>query len=149
MLYNEDTPNVIITARQRSKVVTGGAAVSSRKSRVSAIRIEEDMRHIITRVVGVCNRNPDGTSRQNLLKKFAKPGAEVILNHVESSEGDLNTIEVLLPYAEDKKPRCIGFLPGRVGEKLARRLDANHPVVAVIHDLITEDDPALHVKISF
>lgn len=107
------------------------------------------MHHIITRVVGVGNRNPDGTSRQNLLKKYAQPGVEVILNHVVSSEGDLNTIEVLLPFAEDKKPRCIGFLPGRVGEKLARHLDANHKVTAVIHDLITEDDPALRVMISY
>lgn len=107
------------------------------------------MHHIITRVVGVGNCNPDGTSRQNLLKKYARPGAEVILNHVLSKEGDPNTIEVLLPYAENKKPRCIGFLPGRVGEKLARRLDADHAVTAVIHDLITEEDPALRIKISY
>jgi hypothetical protein len=107
------------------------------------------MHHIVTRVVGVGNRNPDGTSRQSLLKKFAQPGTAVILNHVASKEGDPDTIEVLLPYADDKKPRCIGFLPGRVGEKLARHLDANHTVTAVIQDLITEDDPALRVKISF
>ena len=107
------------------------------------------MHHIVTRVVGVGNRNPDGTSRQHILKKYAQPGTEVILNHVKSHEGDPNTIEVLLPFAEDKKPRCIGFLPGRVGERLARHLDASHAVTAVIHDQVSEEDPALRVKISF
>ncbi len=107
------------------------------------------MHHIVTRVVGVGNRNSDGTSRQSILKKYAQPGTEVILNHVKSKEGDPNTIEVLLPGAEGKKPRRIGFLPGRVGEKLARHLDASQTVTAVIHDQVTEDDPALRVKITF
>lgn len=107
------------------------------------------MRQLITRVVGVGNRNVDGSSRQNAVKQFAKPGVEVILNRVISAEGDPNAIQVLLPGAEGKKPRCIGFLPGRVGEKLARYLDASRNVTAVIHDVSTEEDPALHLMITF
>ena len=82
------------------------------------------MHQLITRVVGVGNRNSDGSSRQSILKKLAHPGGEVILNHVRSEEGDLSTIEVLLPGGEGKKPYCVGFLPGRIGEKIARHLDA-------------------------
>ncbi len=110
------------------------------------------MHHIVTRVVGVGNCNPDGTSRQNAVKRFAKPGTEVILNRVNSTEGDPNTIQVLLPGMAGKKPHCIGFLPGRVCEKLARHLDASRNVTAVIHGLVTEEgspNTSLKVKISF
>jgi len=110
------------------------------------------MHQIITRVVGVGNSNPDGTSRQNAVKRFAKPGAEVILNRVNSTEGDPNTIQVLLPGMAGKKPRCIGFLPGRVCERLVRYLDASRSVSAVVHDVITEEgttNTSLKVKINF
>lgn len=110
------------------------------------------MHKIITRVVGVSNRNPDGTSRQNILKKLARPGGTVILNHVSSVEGDPDTIEVLLPGEEGKKSHCVGFLPGRVGAKLARHLDAQHEVTAIICGIVSEKDPphtALQVKITY
>lgn len=106
------------------------------------------MHQIVTRVVGVGNSNSDGTSRQSILKK-AQPGADVMLNHVLSQEGDPNTIEVLLPGPAGKKPRRIGFLPGRVGEKLVHHLDAGRAVTAVIHDLVNEADPALRVIITY
>lgn len=110
------------------------------------------MHEIITRVVGVGNRNTDGTSRQNILKKLAQPGGEVILNHVRSEEGDLNTIEVLMPMGEGKEPRRVGFLPGRVGEKIARHLDAGRTVNAEIisHPIESDSDAmALHLKITY
>ena len=110
------------------------------------------MHQLITRVVGVGNRNTDGSSRQNILKKLAHPGGEVILNHVKSEEGDMSTIEVLLPGSEGRKPHRVGFLPGRIGEKIARHLDAGHPVNAVIIEHPTEPDSGLaplHIKITF
>jgi len=110
------------------------------------------MHQLITRVVGVGNRNSDGSSRQSILKKLAHPGGEVILNHVRSEEGYLSTIEVLLPGGEGKKPYCVGFLPGRIGEKIARHLDAGHTVSAVIIEQPAEPDSALaplHIKINF
>jgi hypothetical protein len=54
------------------------------------------MRKIVARVLGVCNRNADGHSRQKILEKYAKAGDPVVLNHVLSADGDPNTIEVLL-----------------------------------------------------
>ncbi len=100
------------------------------------------MRQIITRVLGVCNKNADGHSRQKILEKFARPGHKVVLNHVRSAEGDPNTIEVLLQGEEGKKAHCIGFLPGRIGEKLARHLDANHEITAVITSLPVGEEPS-------
>ena len=110
------------------------------------------MHQLITRVVGVGNRNADGSSRQHILKKLAHPGCEVILNHVRSEEGDLSTVEVLLPGGEGKKPHRVGFLPGRIGERIARHLDAGHPVNAVIIEHPAEPDAslaALHLRITF
>jgi len=108
------------------------------------------MHQIITRVVGVGNSNPDGTSRQNAVKRFAKPGAEVILNRVNSTEGDPNTIQVLLPGWREET-RCI-VSAGRVCERLVRYLDASRSVSAVVHDVITEEgttNTSLKVKINF
>lgn len=93
------------------------------------------MRKIVTRVLGVCNRNADGHSRQKILEKYAKAGDPVVLNHVQSADGDPNTIEVLLQGEQGKKPHCIGFLPGRIGEKLVRHLDAKREITAVISSL--------------
>jgi len=110
------------------------------------------MRQIITRVLGVGKRNPDGTSRQQALKKLASPGGAVILNHVQSEEGDLNTIEVLLPRAEGRHPCRVGFLPGRIGEKLVRHIDAQRPLTAVICGLNAVENPphtSLHIKITY
>ena len=110
------------------------------------------MRQIITRVLGVSKRNSDGTSRQRILKQLATPGGSVILNHVKSEEGDLNTIEVLLPNTEGKHPCRVGFLPGRIGDKLARYIDANRPLTAVVSSVAAEEDPphtSLHVKITY
>ena len=110
------------------------------------------MRQITTRVLGVNNHNTDGTSRQHILTKYARSGGVVILNHVSSLEGDPNTIEVLLPGAEGKKPRRVGFLPGRVGDKLARYIDAQREVTAVISAVETVEKPphtSLELKITF
>ena len=110
------------------------------------------MHQIVTKVLGVMNRNADGHSRQKLLQKYAKQGDTVQLNHVRSQEGDPNTIEVLLDGEEGRKPHLIGFLPGRVGEQLVRYLDAEKPVTAVISSLpLTEESTAIgvHLKITF
>lgn len=110
------------------------------------------MRQIITRVLGVSQRNSDGTSRQHILKKLAYPGGAVILNHVRSEEGDLNTIEVLLPGEEGKRPRRVGFLPGRIGDKLVHHIDAKRPLTAVICSLTAVENPphtSLHIKITY
>ena len=118
----------------------------------SSSRNEDNMRQIITRVVGVSQRNSDGTSRQRILKELGTTGGEVMLNHVLSQDGDLNTIEVLLPGAEGKRPCRVGFLPGRVGDRLARHIDAKRPLTAVISSLVAEGDPphtSVEVKITF
>ena len=110
------------------------------------------MRQIITRVLGVGKRNSDGTSRQRILKQLAFPGGAVILQHVQSEEGDLNTIEVLLPGTEGKHPCRVGFLPGRVGEKLVRHIDAKRPLTAVVSSLAAVENPphtSLHIKITY
>lgn len=110
------------------------------------------MHQIVTRVLGVMNRNSDGRSRQKLLQKYAKKGGAVLLNHVRSQEGDPNTIEVLLDGEEGKKPHLIGFLPGRVGEQLVRYLDAEKPVTAVISSLPLADETTnigVHLRITY
>lgn len=110
------------------------------------------MRQIVTRVLGVSQRNSDGTSRQNALKKLAFPGGAVILNHVQSEEGDLNTIEVLLPGSEGRRPCRVGFLPGRIGDKLVHHIDANRPLTATISSLAAVENPphtSLHIKILY
>lgn len=108
------------------------------------------MKKIITRVMGVGNRNSDGISRQKILEKYAKKGDVVVLKHVKSIDGDLNTVEVLV--TEGKKQYRVGFLPGRIGSMLVKYLDSDHEVTATISSLVkVEDNPntGIHLRITY
>lgn len=110
------------------------------------------MKKIVTRVLGVANRNEDGKSRQKILEKFAKKGEPVILRHVKSTDGDLNTVEVLVHDEEHTKQYRVGFLPGRVGGVLAKHLDSNKEVTAVISSLPVDEESqhtGVHLSITF
>ena len=110
------------------------------------------MHQIVTRVIGVSNKNTDGHSRQKILEKYAKKGGAVVLKHVLSQDGDPNTVEVLIDCEEGKKQGRIGFLPGRIGEKLVRYLDNDREVTAVISSLPVGEESqqtGVHLKITF
>ncbi len=110
------------------------------------------MKRIVTRVLGVANRNEDGKSRQKILEKYAKKGEPVILRHVKSTEGDLNTIEVLVLDEEHKKEHRVGFLPGRIGGMLVKHLDSDQEVTAVISSLPRDEESQLagmHLRITY
>jgi hypothetical protein len=108
------------------------------------------MKRIATRVLGVGNRNADGKSRQKILAKYARKGDPVLLKHLKFDEGDTNKIEVRL--IDGEKSHRVGFLPGRVGGMLAKHLDADHEVKAVIAGLPQEEDnpnTGIHLHITY
>lgn len=110
------------------------------------------MKKIVTRVLGVGNKNVDGSSRQKILQKFAKKGDVVVLKHVSSSDGDLSTVEVLLTDEEKKQHYRVGFLPGRIGGMLAKYLDSDQEVTAVISSLSKDEESqhtGVHLRITY
>jgi len=110
------------------------------------------MKQIVTRVLGVGNRNADGSSRQKILEKYAKRGQPVVLRRVVSAQGDQNKIEVLLHDEEHDRHYRVGFLPGRIGGMLAKHLDASVEVTAVIASLTTNEESThtgVNLKITY
>lgn len=108
------------------------------------------MKKIVTRVLGVGNRNADGRSRQKILAKYARKGDPVLLKHVKVDAGDQNKIEVRL--IDGEKSHRVGFLPGRIGGLLVKHLDAAHEVKAVISSLPQEENnpnTGIHLRITY
>lgn len=66
-----------------------------------------------THVAGVSFPNPDGSSRQELLRAL-KPGNTVRVRHDWMNDFDPNAIEVIAPAGQ------IGYVPARVARELVR-----------------------------
>jgi hypothetical protein len=93
------------------------------------------MVQIVTRVVGTRIKNSDGSSRQKILLKNASKGQVVTLRRDPHEDRDPNAIEVLIDCCEGKPQQRIGYLPGRVGERVSGALGHGKDVNAVISTL--------------
>ena len=98
------------------------------------------MVQIVTRVIGTRIKNQDGSSRQKILLKYAGKGQAVTLHHDPHTDRDQNAVEVLIDSVEGKQQQRIGYLPGRVGERVAHALVKGKPVTAVISTLTTASE---------
>ncbi len=82
-----------------------------------------------SKIRGVTHKNPDGTSRQQLLKR-CKVGQPLKLVREHDNPFDENAVRVLT-----MKGKQLGYLGGEAAEEIAPRLDAGGRVDCEISDL--------------
>lgn len=101
------------------------------------------MASIRSKVVGVSKKNPDGISRQALIKKLAIEGEPLQLEREPANEFDPNAIAV---YIDDFQ---IGYISSDLARTLAPIMDSGGKVKAEIAEITggTRDRPTTGLNI--
>ena len=87
---------------------------------------------IRTWVTGPTKKNPDGTKRENIIKK-CESGEEVMLVREPDNPYDKNAIAVLRESGEQ-----IGYISRKYNERLAKHLDNGEPYYAFVEKIVKE-----------
>ncbi len=89
------------------------------------------MREFRTKVVGVTYTNPDGESRQRIIKKCTV-GEDILLERQPNNPHDENAIAVRRRNTGDQ----IGYLSREVAQTLVRQADAGKEFSAEVAEII-------------
>jgi hypothetical protein len=105
---------------------------------------------LCTKVVGVTIKNPDGSSRQDAIRRYCSPGMDLILGREPNNPKDPNTITVSVPTGLGKPTKVqIGNLNRDLAGELAPLMDQGKGYRARIIEIIggTPEKRALGVNI--
>lgn len=116
-------------------IKAGGAALASAYDAVTS-------RTIRTKVAGVMFANPDGTDRQEIIRRFCKPDGELMLKPEPDNERDEFAISVWVRTSPGPKPRWkqIGYIKSDRTEDVHALYDDGLAVSARILQ-VTEGGP--------
>lgn len=82
---------------------------------------------IKTKIAGVSHKNADGSSRQDIIRKHVRPGAELLLgrepDNPYSAAGDATSVWLEKRGLLRKKRLQLGYLGEHIAEQLAPLLD--------------------------
>jgi len=85
-----------------------------------------------TKVVGVTANNNDGYSRQNLIRRFVKPGDVLFLIREKDNSYDSNAIAVhVVPIETIDQDDQIGYLSREVAAELAPKMDRGDRITCI------------------
>lgn len=101
-----------------------------------------------TKIVGVTYDNPDGTNRQNILRRMKDKGCEderLTFVHEKNNPRDPNAVMIL-----NKKNECLGYLKSDYAESVAAMLDDGLDIHAYIINFTggTASHPAIGCNIN-
>ncbi len=102
---------------------------------------EEEYRPIPAKVAGVTFSNPDGSSRQNVIRSLGI-GDVVQLAREPRNKHDANAIRVL-----DRRGRQFGYVARDLAADLAPKMDAGQPHPATVLQVLNGDPDNLGVTI--
>jgi len=103
---------------------------------------------IKTKVRGVDQLNPDGSSRQQIIRDLVYDGAGLVLERQPENRFDPNAIAVLYDSADLDEYKQIGYLSRDLATKLAPKMDAGQVIDAEVLDVTGEDTDTLGVNIQ-
>ncbi len=104
-----------------------------------------------TKVVGVTFKNPNGSSRQDAIRRFCLPGLDLILEREPNNLKDPNTILVSVPTKLARPAKVqIGQLSHHLANKLAPHMDRGEILKARITEMTggTPEKKAVGVNIQ-
>jgi len=96
-------------------------------------------RRFTTRVAGVSFKNPDGVSRQDILRRL-RPGHMAVLLRQPDNPKDPDAVAVIDPHYGQ-----FGFIPADIAARLASQLDQGMAGFARVTEIMggTRDKPSL------
>lgn len=103
-----------------------------------------------TKVVGVSYKNPDGSSRQEIIKEYAAENKIILLIREPKNKNDTNAVAVYLEYGFlfSYKKYQIGYLDSQTASEIAPLIDAGYEVKAIISSVSGLDQPGNNIGVN-
>jgi len=110
---------------------------------------KQQYKNFHTNISGVTYENPDRTSRQEIIRRFCKPGMPVVLIREPYNQYGDQTVGVWLNKLVNKRIMQIGYIKSEIAEEIADQIDRGLVVLAEIEEVTggTKDKPTFGVNL--
>lgn len=103
---------------------------------------------IRTKIAGVSHDNPDGESRQKIIKKYVSKGLSLQLVREPDNPYGENAIAVFINSPVEKFHKQLGYIHSELSTRLAKIMDSGKFVSAKVLNVTGKDKDTLGVNIE-